>query len=235
MMRTSLLVGMLTLVAPTAWSQSPAFAATAGASADTTVDAALARVVEGAAARGLPPAPLMAKIREGRLKRAASPRIRTALTALIARLDTARAALGPTASVDELVAGADALAAGADAAAVRAVRTAALGRPASAPLGALAQLVASGIPASRAVVMVVELLKKNASSAQVLAFGNLVESDVVSGLPAEESALLRLHSFGQAGDQTLRALDGSTGITSVPGSLQGSTQSPSGKTPRRRP
>jgi hypothetical protein len=227
---------LVAILASAAGAQAPVYAAGVGASADTvTIDGTLARAVESASARGLPAQPLLAKIREGRLKRAATPRIRTALAALVTRLDSARAALGPAASADELIAGADALAAGADANAVRAVRAASLGRPASAPLGALAQLVASGVPGPRAVVMVVELLRKNASSAQVLAFGNLVESDVVSGLPAEEAAQLRLHSFGTAGSQTLQSADAPSVPGSTTGSFQGSTQSPPSKTPRRRP
>jgi hypothetical protein len=177
-------------------------------------------------------------VREGRLKRAAMPRIRNALVALAARLDSARAALGPSASADELVAGADALAAGADVNAVRAVRAASLGQPASAPLGALAQLVASGVPAPRAVAMVVELLRKRASPAQVLAYGNLVESDVVSGLPAEESATLRLHSFeANAGfTQTAPAADApTTGNFTGTSAVPRNGPPPPSKTPKRRP
>ena len=223
------------VLVPPAAAQAPAYAAAAATPTDTTMDVTLVRVVESASARGLPAEPLLAKIREGRLKRAAAPRIRNALAALVARLDSARAALGPPASTDELIAGADALAAGADATAVRAVRAASLGRSASAPLGALAQLVASGVPSRRAVVMVVELLRKNASSAQVLAFGNLVESDVVSGLPAEEAALLRLHSFGTASSQALGVTDAPSFPSAGAGNLHGSTQPPPSKTPRRRP
>jgi hypothetical protein len=233
---TALLAAVLVaLAAPSTRAQAPAYAAGIGMPTDTTIEVTLARVVENASSRGLPAGPLLAKIREGRLKRATTPRIRNALAALVTRLDSARAALGSAASADELIAGADALAAGADGSAVRAVRAAALGRPASAPLGALAQLVASGVPSPRAVAMVVELLRKNASSAQVLAFGNLVESDVVSGLPAEEAALLRLHSFGTAASQTMQSTDAPSVPAITTGNLSGSTQSPPGKTPRRRP
>lgn len=207
-------------------------AAYAAGVADTTLDASLVRVIDGASARGIPSAPLLAKVREGRLKRANTARIRSALASLVARLDSARAALGPSASTDELVAGADAFAAGADATAVRAVRAASAGRPVSAPLGALAQLVASGVPSSRAVAMVVELLRRNASPAQVLAFGNSVESDVVSGLPAEEAAVLRLHSFGANVGDALTSADMPT--TTRPGNLTGATNT-TPKTPKRRP
>lgn len=230
--RVTSLALALTLGAPHgAVSQTAAYAAGVG---DTTLDATLTRVIDGASARGIPSAPLLAKVREGRLKRANTARIRSALASLVTRLDSARAALGPAASIDELVAGADAFAAGADATAVRAVRAASAGRPVSAPLGALAQLVASGVPSPRAVAMVVELLRRNASPAQVLAFGNSVESDVVSGLPAEEAAVLRLHSFGaNVGDAlTSPAVDVTTGVR--PGNFTGTQNTPP-KTPKRRP
>jgi hypothetical protein len=215
--------------------QQAAYAAAAGTPGDTALDVTLVRVIEGARARGIPAEPLLAKVREGRLKRAATPRIRNALAALVTRLDSARVALGPAASADELNAGADALAAGADVAAVRAVRTASAGRSASAPLGALAQLVASGIPSPRAVTMVVELLRRNASPAQVLAFGNLVESDVVSGLPAEESAALRLHSLGSA--DTRPALGVTDAPLSTPANLGSASSPPPPRStpPKRRP
>jgi hypothetical protein len=226
----------LALAAPALHAQRPVYAASTS-QGDTAVDASLVRLIEAANTRGLPPGPLLAKVREGRLKRASTLRIRNALAALVTRLDSARAALGGSASSDELIAGADALAAGADANAVRAVRAASLGQPASAPLGALAQLVASGVPAPRAVSMVVELLRKRASPAQVLAFGHLVESDVVSGLPAEESATLRLHSFeARAGDMTLSApAVGDATSGSFTGSVRPPGPLPPTKTPKRRP
>src|SRR3954469_12578984 len=132
---------VVALVAPAARSQSPVYAAAASSLGDTAMDASLVRLIEAANTRGLPAGPLLAKVREGRLKRAGTPRIRNALAALVTRLDSARAALGTGASADELMAAADALAAGADVNAVRAVHAASLGQPASAPLGALAQLV----------------------------------------------------------------------------------------------
>ena len=99
-----------------------------------------------------------------------------------------------------------------------------------------APLVASGVPAPRAASMVVELLRKRASPAQVLAFGTMVESDVASGLPAEESATLRLHSFdARAAGAETNVLDAPT---STPGSLSGAARPPtppSTKTPKRRP
>jgi hypothetical protein len=86
--------------------------------------------------------------------------------------------------------------------------------------------------------MVVELLRRRASPAQVLAFGNLVESDVVSGLPAEESATLRLHSFdARAGDATATSDAPAPTTGNLGGSTVGPPQGPPppAKTPKRRP
>ena len=104
--------------------------------------------------------PLVAKVREGQIKRATPDRIRRAVAALATRLDSARAALGTTSSTPELVAGADAIAAGVDMASLRLLRAASGTRDVSAPLGALAQLVASGVPLRRATQMILELVKR---------------------------------------------------------------------------
>jgi hypothetical protein len=227
-------------LAPFAWvapaqAQRPAHAAIPASAPDTTLDPSLARAIEGARARGVPSEPLFAKVREGRLKRASILRIRNAVAALADRLDSARAALGPAASTEELGAGADALAAGADATAVRAVWAASLGQPVSAPLGALAQLVASGVPPARAVAMIVDLMRRRATASQVVAFGNSVEADAAGGLPAEESARFRWREFGSS-TGAASTLD-ATVAPAMPSSIGAGARpsSPSTTAPRRRP
>jgi hypothetical protein len=232
--RGMLLVGVLVLAwlgaARPAVAQTPVYAVSA---ADTALDPALVREIELARMRGVPAAPLLAKVREGRLKRAPGSRIRVAVAALATRLDSARAALGGRATPEEIVAGADALAAGASPAALRAVRGAAAARPVAAPLGALAQLVASGVPAERALAMIVELLNRHATPAQVLAFGNSVESDAAGGVPADESAVFRLQGIAPPGQTGVAA----TNATEAPVSTLGAKQSPPPVTraPKRRP
>ncbi len=200
-MRRGLFFATLALVSATgvardARAQQVAYAA--GAPLDSATQAALRVEMTRAQARGLPLEPLEAKVREGQIKRAAPARIRGAVAALATRLDSARAALGPTSNAAELVAGADALAAGADAGALRTLRTTGGARDLAAPLGALAQLVASGVAPSRATQMIVELLKRGAAPREVLAFGVAVESDVGAGVPAEESAVFRLRTIESA-------------------------------------
>ena len=210
--------------------QQVAYASSVPGELDSATATAVATEITRARARGIPVEPLVAKVREGRLKRAAGPRIRTAVAKLAERLDSARAALGPQSSTEELVAGADALAAGAGETSLRTLR-AASSKPIAAPIGTLAQLVASGVTPQRAVEMIVTLIRRNASPAIVLALGNLVEADVASGLRAEESALFRL-----------RGIEGSLGIgigdagLSAPVSTTGTpTTGPKTPAPKRRP
>jgi hypothetical protein len=190
--------------------QQVVYAASVPTELDSVTRAALTRELGLARQRGLPVEPLVAKVREGQIKRADPARIRTAVAALAQRLDSARAALGSASNAAELVAGADALGAGADAVSLRAVRTASGARDVAAPLGALAQLVATGIPTRRAAQMIVELLRHDALPGHVLAFGNAVETDVGAGVPAVESALFRLRAIEAAisGDKVTAAMAG---------------------------
>jgi hypothetical protein len=199
----SLLATAMTFVATArpAAAQQLAYAANVMSELDSASAAAVNKEIARAKERGLPVEPLVAKVREGRLKRAAGPRIRTAVVKLAERLDSARAALGVQSSVEELIAGADAIAAGAGESSLRMLRSATT-RPIAAPIGTLAQLVASGVAPQRATEMIVTLIRKNASAAVVLALGNLVEADVASGLRADESAIFRL-----------RGIEGTLGFT----------------------
>ena len=186
--------GAVLMPAGAAHAQQVAYAANVGAELDTATQAAVAREIARARERGLPVEPLVAKVHEGTLKRAPGSLIRGAVERLALRLSNARTALGPASSADELIAGADALAAGADAASLRTLR-AATTRPIAAPIGTLAQLLLSGVDQRKAVEMIVALLRRNATPAQVLALGSMVEADVASGLLPEESAAFRLRGI----------------------------------------
>ncbi len=197
---------------------------------DSVTQAALWKEVAQARERGLPIEPLVAKVREGRLKRATGPRIRAAVERLGERLHAARDALGAGASAEELIAGADALAAGAQPSSLRAVR-AATTQSVTAPIGALAQLLASGVTESKAVEMVIRLMKRNASPALLVALGNQVETDVATGLSPAASAAFRL-----------RALEGElTGTAAAPAGAfvnmnsAGKPNSGSSTAPQRKP
>lgn len=232
-MRGLLLLAVLAASAPiSARAQQVVFAAGLPTELDSATQAALTREVSLARSRGLPVEPLLAKVREGRIKRAAPSRIRSAVSALAVRLDSARLALGTASNAAELVAGADALSAGADVTALRTVRGAAGARDVAAPLGALAQLVATGVPIRRATQFIVELLRRDTTPGQVLAFGNDVEADVGAGVPAVESATFRMRSI-----EAQRVLSGDkvTVAGTVTGEpLTGSTQGRAAR-PTRKP
>jgi len=217
---------------PTAAAQQVAYAATAVAELDSATQAAVVRELGHARARGLPLQPLVAKVREGQIKRAAPERIRLAVAALSVRLDSARSALGASSREAEIVAGADAIATGVDQSSLRAVRAASGARDLAAPLGALAQLVASGVDNRRATRMIVELLRKDAGPREMLAFGMDVEKDVGAGVPAEESALFRLRAIEAQGIGADRLTVTAPGDGYVP--LAGSTGG-NGGAPKRRP
>lgn len=189
-----LAIALLVAGSRIAHAQQVAYAASVVAELDSATQAAVTREVSRARDRGIPVEPLLAKVREGRLKRAPGASIRTAISRLAVRLDSARAALGAESTNDELIAGADAIAAGAGGGSLRAIR-AATTRSIAAPLGTLAQLVASGVAQQKAVDAIVALIRKNATPSQVLALGNLVEGDVASGLKPDESAAIRLRGI----------------------------------------
>lgn len=233
----ALLLALLLLAASGALrparAQRPAYAASVSPELDSVTAAALLREVERASGRGLPTEPLLAKAREGRLKRAPGARIRQAVATLAIRLDSARSALGADTPVDALVAGAEALAAGAGPDALRAVRSAGTTPVLTVPLGALAQLVASGVPPARATAMIVDLLRRHVSPARVVAFGNAVESDVAAGLPPDDAAQFRLRAADGASSAGATAVDAPA--ANVGGFHTSPPPPPSVISPRRRP
>ena len=196
---------------------------------DSATQTAVGKELARARDRGLPVEPLVSKVREGRLKRATGPRIRAAVERLGERLTAARDALGAGSSVEELIAGADALAAGAQAPSLRAVR-AATSRSVTAPIGALAQLLASGVAEPKALEMVITLLRRNASPTLLVALGNQVEADVATGLSPTASAAFRLRALeGQ--------LTGNAVTAAMPGVFDAASAQNNGSSgaPRRKP
>jgi hypothetical protein len=230
--RLLLVAALLAGVPASGIAQQVVFAAGLPTELDSATQAALSRELRLAQSRGLPVEPLMAKVREGRIKRAAPSRIRSAVAALAVRLDSARLALGTASKDAELVAGADALGAGADMTALRTVRGVAGARDVAAPLGALAQLVATGVPVRRATQFIVELLRRDTAPGQVLAFGNEVEADVGAGVPAMESATFRMRSI-----EAQRILSGDKVTVAGPATTDPFTNSTGGRNtrPARKP
>src|SRR5258708_38704138 len=92
--------------------QQIAYAADLGAEMDSVSRASITREITLARDRGLPVEALVAKVREGRLKRANGLRIHVAVVALARRLDRAPAGLGPHSTPEGPAAGAEGVARG---------------------------------------------------------------------------------------------------------------------------
>jgi len=159
--------------------------------ADEATRASLQTIIADAAARGLPTAPLVTKIREGLAKRATPDRIRSATALLADRLAIAAAAMAPTRGADELAAAAEALYAGIPSSTLRDMRQLWPQRALTVPLGVLAEMVASGVSRSTATRRVRELLVKGANTTQFASLGSTVRGDIAAGLAPDASMELR--------------------------------------------
>jgi hypothetical protein len=184
-------VGASFVVAPQLFAQDAAANASLDALGDERARTALRGILEDAAAKGIPTAPLVTKVREGIAKHAEPDRIRSATALLAKRLESAAAALAPSRSTEELAAGADALQAGIGTGTLRDMRRVWPTKPLTVPLGVLAELVASGVPHANATRRVRELLVQGASTTQLAGLGTTVRADIAAGLAPDASMELR--------------------------------------------
>jgi hypothetical protein len=138
--------------------------------------------------------PLIAKAMEGVAKKATSRSIRSAMDALQKRLRKANDLLAPSPTADELSAGADALYVGVPEKTLRQMRQAAPRRSIAVELGVLTELVARNVPAAKASKMILDLMARGATGAQLTAMNTAVQSDVAAGLTPE--AALDRHGRG---------------------------------------
>lgn len=159
--------------------------------ADSDTRTALRTLIADAAARGLPTAPLMTKVREGIAKRAAPDRIRIATATLVDRLALAATSLAPSRFPEELAAGADALQAGIPAGTLRDLRKLWPQRALTVPLGVLAEMVANGVSHANATRRVRELIARGATAAQFASMGSNVQADIAAGLAPDAAMELR--------------------------------------------
>jgi len=151
---------------------------------DREANAQVAQIVASAEASGLPTNPIVGKVRYGVTVRRSKPSDLVAAARTVAeRLEVARASLEPNPSRLEIEAGASALE-WATPDALKAVRRASGTRPVVVPLGVLTQLITSNVPVKRATEIVTELIKRGATTPQLVALGNDVQQDVEAGRPA---------------------------------------------------
>ncbi len=188
-------------------------AATVGAQDLSAIkDAALREAataeLRAAMAKGLPPAPFVAKAMEGQLKHASPERVRSAMRGLATRIELARTQLAPATDA-ELSAGADALAAGVSGETLRELRRTWPTKSVALPLGVLAELVSRGIAPPKAAKQVLALMNRGATAQQLAALGHDIEDDIRNGRGADAALDLRVRGI-------MGALAPPAGVTLVP-------------------
>ena len=166
-------------------------ASTIDAMGDVPARVAVATILEGAPARGIPVEPLLTKVREGIAKRSNPDRIRDAVQSLAGRLEQARSALNPVLSVGELNAGASAIQVGVPLRTLKELRFLAPSTPLTVPLGVLTEMIADGVPPRPAAEKIKELVGRGATSKLLIAMGAEVRADVESGIAPGTALELR--------------------------------------------
>lgn len=168
---------------------------------------AVAALVDSARKTHLPAEPLIDKALEGEKKGADGGRIVIAVRGLYAELRSARAALGSSAGVDEINAGANALHAGLPMRNLAQLRSASLhaGRArVTMPLTVATDLIARGVPVAVASDVVLSLARAGLRDADYTMFQRNVRLDIENGADAATAAQTRargamLHA-GRASD-----------------------------------
>jgi hypothetical protein len=188
MMRRLMLAGLfVAAIAPAAVAQD----STSLIASDRASSAELAKIVDATRASGLPVEPILTYIRYGVLVHASGGRIVAAARTMAARLEEARSALAPNPSLLDIAAGEGALSANVSSRSLQDIRKVSGNRPLAVPLGVLTQLVANNVEEKRATKIVTDLMRKNATADQLVAFGNDVSSDINSGTKPNSAVEIR--------------------------------------------
>jgi hypothetical protein len=164
---------------------------------DREASAQVAGILASARDAGLPTKPIVGKVNYGvNVMRSKPNDIVRSVSIVKTRLEAARTALAPSPTEQEITEGANALGeAGATTDMLRAVRKAGRGRSVAAALGLLTQLLATKVEPPRATEIVTDLLRREATSGQLVALGNDIASDVRAGSLLASSIDVRLHNL----------------------------------------
>jgi hypothetical protein len=165
------------------------------AAPDGEIAAQLQRIVADAASRGLPTAPIVAKAARGVMMKVPTARVIAAAQAVAARLDQARTVLAPSPIDADIMAGEDALSFGVSTTALKQVRAVSPRRSVAVPVGVLAQLVANHVSQQRATNIVIDLMRRGASSEQLVALGNDVNGDIALGGSPDNALDIRVRGL----------------------------------------
>ncbi|NUQ21101.1 MAG: hypothetical protein HOQ09_09090, partial [Gemmatimonadaceae bacterium] len=196
---------------------------------DAATAARVTAIVDHARATSLPTEPLIDKALEGARKGAAPARIVDAVTALAARLDTTRVALGPASTESELVAGASVLQAGVSIPVLRALRAARGAKSLAVPLVVLGDLVTRGVPGDTASALVLLVAREGLGDETLLAIQRDVQRDVHEGAHPATAAAIRARGAVNGGGTRLRPVHG--GMTAGASSLAPGANRPASAKP----
>ncbi len=151
-------------------------------------------LLDSAARLGLPPEALLSKTLEGISKGAPASRIVLVVKRYFAALKSARATLGPEASVDELSASAGALQNGVDPKTIINLRSSRKGSILT-PLVVLVDLVSRGVPQDDASSAIIGMSQKGAVDSDFMGLRRGVEQDILGGSPPGAALDRRAREF----------------------------------------
>lgn len=166
----------------------------AGPDAETSRQ--VSKIIESAAAAGLPASQIVAKARFAVLVRTPGPKIVETARAVAARLEIARRSIAPHDLANDIVNAEEALSYDVPPDILRKISMASPKAPIAVPLSVLTQLVATHVPAKRASDIVLDLVRRGATPTQMNALGNDVDTDVrLLGARALDAANLRYNTL----------------------------------------
>ena len=163
--------------------------------ADRDTRDAIVRIVRAASERGLPTEPIVSKVQFALVVHAPPARIVATAQAVADRLGAARDAIATDTLAADIVNGEDALSFKIPKEILTRIHRAAPRASIAVSLAVLTQLVASNVPPQRAGDIVIQLMQRGATPAQLLALGNNVSSDVRRGASGAESADIRFRGL----------------------------------------
>jgi len=187
------LIALIAQIALTLTSHSAASAQDQRLSArlDKPTLGAVSAIVDSARIAKLPTAPLVDKALEGSAKGSDGSNITSAVHLLFVRMGSAKKAIGPTATADEIKSASDALDAGVSVRDLARLRAAAGKRPVTMPLAVLSDLILRKVPISTATDLVVQLARSGVKDTDFALFNRNVRADIDRGADPTVAATTR--------------------------------------------
>jgi hypothetical protein len=164
---------------------------------DAATSSEVSRIIEAAAAEGLPAGLILSKARFAVAVRTPGPKIVETAKAMAVRLVVAKRAIAPHSLEGDLAGAEAALSYDVPPEILQRISSASPKQPIAVPLGVLTQLVADRVPAKRAGEIVTELLRRGATLTQIAELGNSVDADVkIGGYRAIDAVNMRYNGLG---------------------------------------